>query len=312
MAIDKDTLRARALYGIRQNVGYTVAIDNIAAYSSTEASWWTYFAKKARAAVENFTVYTSVPSGIPASGHAFVVLGSGLAANGTMKKKLIRRLDIALAAANKYPNSKLVLSGGAPKSGVTEAAAMKKYLLSAGVSLSRIILEDKSASTVSNGRNSVQKMIDNKITSYTIVSDASHLRRATLIFEAAKLRWQYANNKAVKLDMVKNYGFPDDTMTKVATTATRNTVFLYAAYTLYLTGKYESAVSANFISYPTLRVGSKGDWVKAMQTKLKITSDGIFGLNTKAAVVKFQKAKGLFVDGVAGPQTLKAMGVTAK
>lgn len=310
--VDKDQLRARALYGIRQNVGYTVAIDKIEAYSKAEDILWTQFAKVARAAVENFTVYTSVPSGIPASGHAFVVLGSGLAANGTMKTKLIRRLDIALAAARKYPNSKIVLSGGAPKSGVTEAAAMNKYLVSAGVSLSRIIIEDKSSSTVSNGRNSVEKMIENKITSYTIVSDASHLRRATLIFEAAKLRWQYTNNKAIKLDMVKNYGFPDENMTKVATTATRNTVFLYAAYTLYLTEKYGMAVSSNFISYPTLRVGSKGDWVKAMQTKLKITSDGIFGLNTRAAVVKFQKSKGLPIDGVAGPQTLKAMGVTAK
>lgn len=44
--------------------------------------------------------------------------------------------------------------------------------------------------------------------------------------------------------------------------------------------------------------------VKHIQAKLGIDADGIFGKNTKAAVVEFQKNHGLIADGIAGPQTL--------
>lgn len=44
--------------------------------------------------------------------------------------------------------------------------------------------------------------------------------------------------------------------------------------------------------------------VKHIQAKLNLPEDGIFGKNTKAAVVAFQKKHGLIADGIAGPQTL--------
>ena len=63
-------------------------------------------------------------------------------------------------------------------------------------------------------------------------------------------------------------------------------------------------------SYPTLRKGSKGSEVTRLQNALKslgyynIAVDGIYGKGTVAAVKTFQSAKGLSVDGVAGPKTL--------
>ena len=39
--------------------------------------------------------------------------------------------------------------------------------------------------------------------------------------------------------------------------------------------------------------------------------DGIFGEQTKQAVINFQKKNNLTADGVAGPQTLKAMGISS-
>jgi peptidoglycan hydrolase-like protein with peptidoglycan-binding domain len=59
----------------------------------------------------------------------------------------------------------------------------------------------------------------------------------------------------------------------------------------------------------TLKLGSKGDAVKTLQTKLnengyKLTADGIFGKKTLDAVKSYQKANGLAVDGIAGPNTL--------
>ncbi|MFA5840766.1 MAG: peptidoglycan-binding protein [Candidatus Paceibacterota bacterium] len=53
----------------------------------------------------------------------------------------------------------------------------------------------------------------------------------------------------------------------------------------------------------TLRLGSKGVQVKCLQIGLNISSDGSFGLKTKAAVIVFQKSKNLVPDGIFGPKS---------
>lgn len=53
----------------------------------------------------------------------------------------------------------------------------------------------------------------------------------------------------------------------------------------------------------TLKYGSRGEQVKLLQTKLKITSDGIFGQQTDREVRAFQKKYNLVVDGIVGPKT---------
>lgn len=64
------------------------------------------------------------------------------------------------------------------------------------------------------------------------------------------------------------------------------------------------------------RVGSRGAEVEAIQKTLKdwgIFNEGVtgyYGTQTEAAVRKFQKMKGLTVDGIAGPKTLKALGIS--
>ena len=64
---------------------------------------------------------------------------------------------------------------------------------------------------------------------------------------------------------------------------------------------------------PTLKQGSKGPDVTNLQQKLKDLGfdpkgvDGNFGPGTKAAVIAFQKSKGLQTDGIAGPNTLAAL-----
>ena len=52
-----------------------------------------------------------------------------------------------------------------------------------------------------------------------------------------------------------------------------------------------------------LRVGSQGDLVAHVQTKLGVPSDGIFGPQTDAAVRRYQLSAGLDVDGIVGPNT---------
>ncbi len=67
----------------------------------------------------------------------------------------------------------------------------------------------------------------------------------------------------------------------------------------------------------TSRYGSRGEEVKQIQTKLKRwgyyngSIDGIYGTQTLNAVKSFQKKNGLTQDGIAGPATLKAMGINS-
>jgi len=59
---------------------------------------------------------------------------------------------------------------------------------------------------------------------------------------------------------------------------------------------------------PTLRQGDKGEAVKDLQTLLGIGADGDFGPGTKAAVIAFQRKKGLLADGIVGRGTWAALG----
>ena len=59
---------------------------------------------------------------------------------------------------------------------------------------------------------------------------------------------------------------------------------------------------------PTLKIGSKGDYVVIAQGRLVVAGydivvDGVFGQKTKQAVIQFQKEHGLAADGVIGPKT---------
>jgi putative chitinase len=66
-----------------------------------------------------------------------------------------------------------------------------------------------------------------------------------------------------------------------------------------------------------LRVNSSGPDVAALQQALAKAgfnpgvADGVFGLGTEAAVLGFQRSKGLAADGVVGPSTAKALGLAA-
>lgn len=56
-----------------------------------------------------------------------------------------------------------------------------------------------------------------------------------------------------------------------------------------------------------LKRGLAGEPVKILQTKLGVTADGQFGSATEEALKAYQKAHGLSVDGVAGPDTFLAL-----
>lgn len=54
---------------------------------------------------------------------------------------------------------------------------------------------------------------------------------------------------------------------------------------------------------PVLKIGDRGPWVIDLQTRIGADPDGIFGQDTRNAVIDIQKERGLRVDGKVGPQT---------
>jgi Putative peptidoglycan binding domain len=63
-----------------------------------------------------------------------------------------------------------------------------------------------------------------------------------------------------------------------------------------------------------LQRGDKGDEIRRLQDALvrdgaRLTPDGSYGRSTQAAVSDFQRRRKLKVDGIAGGETLKALGV---
>ena len=54
---------------------------------------------------------------------------------------------------------------------------------------------------------------------------------------------------------------------------------------------------------PTLRRPMKNEFVKQLQAKLGLTTDGTFGPETEATVRAFQRDHGLVADGIVGPKT---------
>jgi len=62
---------------------------------------------------------------------------------------------------------------------------------------------------------------------------------------------------------------------------------------------------------PTLRRGAHGDRVKQIQSDLQLSTDGIFGAKTEAALRQFQREHGLVPDGIVGPKTWASLEVSA-
>lgn len=86
-------------------------------------------------------------------------------------------------------------------------------------------------------------------------------------------------------------------------------VVVYFSYGIYTDNPFRTVSAASY------RWGSRGPAVTEIQRRLKNWGyykgavDGIYGYQTYTAVRYFQSKNGLRVDGIAGPQTLSALGI---
>jgi uncharacterized SAM-binding protein YcdF (DUF218 family) len=109
---------------------------------------------------------------------AIVILGYGLAPDGSMRAILRRRVMTGLIVAQFFPQSPVIVTGGNPQNGKTEAGQMAGMLRLLGFPPDRIIVEDKANSTVQNARFSVPLAKDAGTSGIILVTSTTHQGRA--------------------------------------------------------------------------------------------------------------------------------------
>ncbi|MEU7220235.1 YdcF family protein [Nocardia iowensis] len=114
-----------------------------------------------------------------------VVLGYGLLPDGALRPELVNRLTAAWLQSIASPMSPIVVTGGNPQNGITEADAMAGWLIGHGVPASRISVESRAGSTVQNALFSTKLLRDVGATSAVVVTSPNHIRRAVADFIVA-------------------------------------------------------------------------------------------------------------------------------
>lgn len=113
-----------------------------------------------------------------------IILGAGV--NGTTPSPIMEsRLEVALKAIDEHQEAKVILSGGQGSGElITEAEAMRGYLLSHGVDDKRIVKEEHSTTTFENFINSqeiINKISSGKNLKGILVTNDFHLFRAEFL-----------------------------------------------------------------------------------------------------------------------------------
>lgn len=120
------------------------------------------------------------------SGDVILVLGAGLINGDQISSSLQYRLERALTEHEKDPTTPIIVSGGQGlDETVSEAYAMKQWLLQHGVDEDIVWMEDRSTTTSENFTFSMELMKKRGITSQhiTLISNAFHMHRAKYLGE---------------------------------------------------------------------------------------------------------------------------------
>lgn len=109
-----------------------------------------------------------------------IVLGAGIKPDGTPTLTLLNRLEKSISYANEHTDTYIIVSGGKGKNEpVPEGQAMADYLVRRGVDPKRIIIEDKSTSTMENFKYSKPLMGDTNEVAF--ITNNFHVFRATIL-----------------------------------------------------------------------------------------------------------------------------------
>ncbi|MFI9503033.1 YdcF family protein [Nocardia sp. NPDC052566] len=133
----------------------------------------------------------TLPNPIPAligPQTGIVVLGYGLLPDGALRPELVNRLEAAWLQAVAAPLSPVIVTGGNPQNGITEAEAMRAWLVGRGLPVNRVSVESRAGSTVQNALYSTRLLQELGANSAVVVTSPNHIRRAVADFMVAGTR----------------------------------------------------------------------------------------------------------------------------
>ncbi|KEH87336.1 hypothetical protein Z967_03420 [Clostridium novyi A str. 4540] len=119
-----------------------------------------------------------------------IVLGA--AVHGDYMSLILKeRVDKTLDYLREYPNTKIIVSGGkGPGESITEAEAMRRYLVSNGICDNQIIKEEKSRTTAENFKYSskiIRSMENGRTPTVSVVTTNFHMLRAKMLAKRSGL-----------------------------------------------------------------------------------------------------------------------------
>jgi uncharacterized SAM-binding protein YcdF (DUF218 family) len=136
-----------------------------------------------------------------------IVLGCGIRGE-RVSVGLAKRLNKAAEYHKINPEAYIIVSGGqGPQEDIPEALAMKRYLVDKGIDEEKIIMEDKSTSTITNFRNSKAIMEDMGLSSDSVVfvTNAYHVYRAASYAKAEGLTVNHLGTDIIWYTVPMNY-----------------------------------------------------------------------------------------------------------
>ncbi|MHC1747854.1 MAG: YdcF family protein [Cellulosilyticaceae bacterium] len=124
-------------------------------------------------AVESCIIITGYQTDMAKKSDYIIVLGARVKGE-TPSLALQYRLDQAYTYLSANPNTKAILSGGQGLGeNITEAEAMKRYLMGKGIAKEKLILENRSTNTAENIKNSFE-IIDKEKENAKVIVVTSH------------------------------------------------------------------------------------------------------------------------------------------
>jgi len=121
---------------------------------------------------------------------AIIVLGVPADADGNPSPAQLSRVTEAVREYERGVAPRLILTGGAVDNLHVEASVMARIAKAQGIPPSAIFVEGNARDTVENACYSVRMMDSNSWHSAEVVSDASHLSRAGIIFNQLPVDWR--------------------------------------------------------------------------------------------------------------------------
>jgi uncharacterized SAM-binding protein YcdF (DUF218 family) len=120
---------------------------------------------------------------------AIIVLGTSADAEGNPTPVQLARVTEAVHEYERGVAPRLILTGGPTRRGFVEAQVMARAVEAQGVPASSIVQEPEALDTIHNACYSARIMKTHGWHSAEVVSTATHLPRAGLIFSRTALEW---------------------------------------------------------------------------------------------------------------------------